>query len=166
MWESSGSAEDDSSGTSIQGQRYASDGSSLGGEFQINTYTTDRQENASVVFDDVGDFIVVWDSAGSSGNDNSVLSVQGQRYASDGSAVGDEFQINTYTTDSQQAPKIAVDSNGDYLAVWHSDGSNGTDNFGFSIQRNSTISIFTDGFESGDTTAWSSETSHTRKFGS
>ena len=45
-----------------------------------------------------GDFVVVWESDGSSGTDTSGDSIQGQRYASDGSTQGAQFQVNTYTT--------------------------------------------------------------------
>ena len=124
----------DTSESSVQGQRYASDGSPLSGEFQINTYTTGIQLYPSVAMDADGAFIVVWASAGSSGNDTSISSIQGQRYASDGSAMASEFQINTYTSSLQTRPSVAVDSSGDFVVVWESFGSSGTDSSEFSIQ--------------------------------
>ena len=66
--------------SSIQGQRYASDGSAQGGEFQVNTYTTDSQLRPSVAAAANGDFTVVWDSVGSSMLDTSQSSIQGQHY--------------------------------------------------------------------------------------
>ena len=50
---------------------------------------------------------MVWISDGSDGTDTSGFSVQGQRYASDGTARGSQFQINTYTTGWQQSPSEA-----------------------------------------------------------
>ena len=88
VWDSAGSSGTDTSGNSIQGQRYASDGSAQGAQFQVNTYTTGNQRAPSVAADADGDFVVVWDSDGSSGTDTSGFSIQGQRYASDGSAQG------------------------------------------------------------------------------
>ena len=70
-----------------------------------------------------GDFVVVWDSYGSSGTDTSSISVQGQRYASDGSAQGAQFQINTYTTAVQDSPCVAAAADGDFIVVWNSMGS-------------------------------------------
>ncbi len=129
----SGGSDNDSG--SIQGQRFASDGTTLGGEFQINTYTTNSQSHPSVAVDSEGDFVVVWNSDGSSGPDKDFRSIQGQRYASDGSASGSEFQINTYTTDNQLNPTVAIaPSSGDFLAVWGSGGSSGTDDDSWSIQ--------------------------------
>ncbi len=65
-----------------------------------------------------GDFVVVWFSYGSGGTDSSSISVQGQRYASDGSTVGGEFQVNTYTTSSQKDPSVSLDADGDFVVVW------------------------------------------------
>ena len=65
-----------------------------------------------------GDFVVVWTSIGSYGTDTSGSSKQGQRYASDGSAIGSEFQANTYTTQSQGSrlgPTVSSAANGDFV---------------------------------------------------
>jgi len=126
VWRSSGSSGTDAD-YSIQGQRYASDGSSQGGEFQVNTYTTDFQINPSVASAADGDFVVVWQSPGSYGTDSDYQSIQGQRYASDGSAQGAEFQVNTYTTQDQIGASVASAADGDFVVVWQSYGSAGTD---------------------------------------
>jgi hypothetical protein len=76
---------------------------------------------------------VVWTSEGSSGTDTSGWSVQGRRYASDGSAEGAEFQVNSYTTNDQWVPSMAA-SDGDFIVVWTSNGSSGTDTDSLSIQ--------------------------------
>ena len=48
--------------------------------------------------------------------------------------VGSEFQVNTYTTDYQVYPSVSLDADGDFVVVWHSDGSAGTDTDSLSIQ--------------------------------
>jgi hypothetical protein len=133
VWESNGSSGTDTSGTSIQGQRYASDGSLRGSEFQVNTYTTLAQEDPFVAADTDGDFVVVWRSTGSSGTDTSGLSIQGQRYASSGSPQGAQFQVNTYTSNSPFRPSVALEPDGDFVVVWPSQGSFGTDTIGTSV---------------------------------
>ncbi len=135
VWHSNGSSGTDSSSFSIQGQRYASGGSTVGGQFQVNTYTTSSQYRPSVAIDADGDFVVVWRSNGSGGTDSSSFSIQGQRYASDGSTVGAQFQVNTYTTSGQYRTSVAMDDDGDFVVVWHSDGSSGTDSSALSIQK-------------------------------
>ena len=134
MWSSFGSSGGDTSVDSIQGQRYDSAGSAVGSEFQVNTYTTSSQEFPAVAAQADGDFVVVWQSIGSPGSDTSAASVQGQRYDSAGSAVGSQFQVNTYTTSSQAIPSVASEAEGDFVVVWHSGGSSGGDTSSFSIQ--------------------------------
>jgi hypothetical protein len=80
------------------------------------------------------DFVVVWNSVGSSGTDTISNSVQGQRYASNGSTQGAQFQVNTYTTNYQSYPSVAANINGNFVVVWHSYGSSGTDTSPTSIQ--------------------------------
>ena len=79
-------------------------------DVQVNTYTTGLQGFPSVSLDADGDFVVVWQSFGSSGTDD-FFSIQGQRFASDGSPVDSEFQVNTYTTSSQK-PTLGVAGRG------------------------------------------------------
>jgi hypothetical protein len=134
VWESNGSDGTDTSYRSVQGQRFASDGSPLGGQFQVNTYTPQSQLHASVAAEPDGDFVVVWDSNGSPGTDTSYRSIQGQRYAADGSAQGAQFQVNTYTMNYQMYPSVAGDADGDIFVVWQSYGSSGTDQSGLSVQ--------------------------------
>ena len=125
----------------------------VGSEFQVNSYTTNSQRRPSVAVDPDGDFVVVWHGYGSGDNDSSI---HGQRYASDGTQRGSEFQINTYTTSGQSLPSVDVDSDGDFVVVWQSDGSSGSDNHLLSIQAQRYLNrIFIDGFESGNTSAWS-----------
>ncbi len=127
VWQSYGSSGTDTAYDTVQGQRFASDGTPLGSEFLINTYTSSAQENPSVAAWADGDFVVVWQSYWSSGTDTGDLSVHGQRFASDGTPLGSEFQINTYTTDEQENPSVAAGADGDFVVVWQSYGSSGTD---------------------------------------
>jgi len=136
-WESGGSGGTDTSGFSIQGQSYNAAGTPQGGQFQVNTYTTDGQRQPSVAMDDDGDFVVVWHSRGSGGTDTSDYSIQAQRYDAMGAAVGSQFQVNTYTTSTQIFPSVAMDADGDFVVVWMSLGSGGTDTDPFSIEGQS-----------------------------
>ncbi len=130
-WDSYVSSGSDSSDLSIQAQRYASDGTIVGANFQVNTYTTRNQLFPSVATDATGDFLVTWQS-----NKNAPVSsqIQGQRYSSDGMAVGGEFTVNTTTTSEQRYPSVAMTAAGDFVVVWDSLGSSGSDSYGFSIQ--------------------------------
>jgi hypothetical protein len=134
-WTSQGSPGTDTSGYSVQGQRYDSNGSIQGAQFQVNSYTTNDQFLfRSLAVDSDGDFVVTWSSYGSSGTDTSYSSVQGQRYASNGSAQGAQFQVNTYTTFEQTVPSVAMLADTGFLVAWQSKVSSGTDSSGTSIQ--------------------------------
>jgi hypothetical protein len=64
-------------GDNVFGQRYASSGAPLGGEFRVNTYTTANQSTADVTSDPLGHFVVVWNSQDQDGGGDGVF---GQRY--------------------------------------------------------------------------------------
>jgi hypothetical protein len=106
----------------VFGQRHASDGTPLGTEFRINTYTTSGQNDAAAASDPSGNFVVVWDGLG---QDEASLGVFGQRFASSGTPLGPEFRVNTYTTDVQYAPSVAADSAGNFVVAWASSGGYG-----------------------------------------
>ena len=133
VWHSAGSAGSDTS-NSIQGQRYDASGNAVGSEFQVNSYTTSVQADPVVDVDADGDFVVIWQSYGSSGSDTAAYSVQGQRYDAGGSAIGSQFQVNSYTTGSQQQVSVSVDVDGDFVVVWESFGSAGSDTSPPSVQ--------------------------------
>jgi len=159
VWSSNAAAGSDTSFTSVQGQRYDSTGNPIGGEFQVNTYTTNHQRYPSVAVEPDGDFVVVWESDGSFGTDLSNSSIQGQRYDASGAPVGGEFQVNSHTTAFQARPYLAAGPDGRFIVAWDSGSSAGTDTLEQSVQmRGFDTPIFADGFESGDVSAWSGST--------
>ena len=121
VWQSYG--QDGSYYGGIYGQRYNKTGTPAGTEFRINTTTTDTQRNSKVAMDSDGDFVVTW---ASSGQDGDYYGVYAQRYDNGGSAVGAEFQVNTYTNDNQLNPSVAMDNDGDFVITWMSYGQDGS----------------------------------------
>jgi hypothetical protein len=93
-----------------------------GQEFRVNTFTTDTQIDPAVAMDADGDFVVVWTSGGPSGagQDGASDGVYGQRYDAGGAPLGEEFRVNTFTTNSQSGPAVAMDADGDFVVAWHS----------------------------------------------
>src|SRR5262249_40983884 len=105
---------------SIQGQRFAANGSPVCAQFQVNTYTTTLRKPPSVPCASVGDFVVVWASVGRFATHYSTYSVKAQRYDANGNALGTEFQVNTWTTGVQSQPQAAFDSYGHFVVAWAS----------------------------------------------
>jgi hypothetical protein len=120
VWSSFGQDGDESA---IMGQRLDSSGARVGNEFRVNTYTTGDQTLPSIAFDETGDFVVVWDSAGQDGSSNGIF---GARFDRKGNRVGGEFPINTFTTGAQSRPRIANDGRG-FVVVWQSFDQDGDD---------------------------------------
>jgi len=117
-WVSDG--QDGESRSEIYGQFYNNDGTALGSEFQINTYTTSWQGVPSVSSNGTT-YLITWSSNGQDGHYNGLY---GRFYDNDGTALGSEFQINTYTISSQRDPSVS--SNGTtYLITWVSYGQDG-----------------------------------------
>ncbi|MHC5761790.1 beta strand repeat-containing protein [Nostoc sp.] len=115
----------DGSDNGIYAQRYNSAGVAQGGEFKVNTYTTNSQSNPTVAMDAGGNFVISWTS---NGQDGSSSGIYAQRYNSAGVAQGGEFKVNTYTTNSQSNPTVAMDEGGDFIISWTSDGQDGSSN--------------------------------------
>jgi hypothetical protein len=120
VWRSTGQ---DGDGFGVFGQRYDAAGVPLGGDFRINTYTTDAQNRPAVAFDRRGNFVVVWLSDAQDGSDYGIFA---QRYDAAGAPVGVEFQVNTYTTDRQSIPRVAMDPVGNFVVVWASNTQDGS----------------------------------------
>jgi hypothetical protein len=96
-----------------------------GGEFQVNTYTTEYQGGPAVASDGAGNFVVAWVSTGEDGDGTGVFA---QRYDVAGAPRGLAFQVNSYTTNYQYPPSVASDAAGNFVVVWTSyaqDGSAG-----------------------------------------
>lgn len=157
VWQSQGSNGNDHDSFSIQGRLYAANGAPVGSDGQVNTYTTGAQKRPAVAANAEGDFVVAWESNGSNGTDHDLYSVQARLYASNALPIGHQFQVNSYTTSNQQRAVVAMEEHGDFVVVWDSNGSSGNDDDRTSIQAQLFIRpLFLDGFEAGDTSAWSS----------
>ena len=113
----------DGSSSGIYGQRFAANGAAVGSEFRANTHTTSEQQFSSVTGLSGGGFVVTWESLDQDGDN---YGIYGQRYASDGTAIGGEFQVNSYTTSFQQSPSVAALSDGGFLVTWSSSFQDGS----------------------------------------
>ena len=90
----------DGSGVGVFGQRFDPAGARVGGEFQVNTQTTNNQAWPRVAADSVGNFVVVWQSYDEYGTH---VEIFGQRFRATGTPAGGEFQVCSYTTGEQFA---------------------------------------------------------------
>ena len=91
-------------------------GSPVGPEFLVNTYTTNQQTQPSVAADASGNFVVVWESQ----VDQLRRHIFGQRYASSGAPAGGEFRVNTdpYIPATHSAASVGSDAAGNFVVIW------------------------------------------------
>lgn len=130
------------SSTSILGRRFASDGSDIGGEFQVASSTTGTVWSPDVVSEAEGNFFVMWTR-----REDGISSIRGQRYDPGGAPVGGEFEVSDPSFGSQYSAKMANNAERT-VAVWNS--ATGLRGAVFLPEQ-----IFADGFESGNVSAWS-----------
>jgi hypothetical protein len=119
-WHSDGQ---DGSMDGVYAKRYDASGAIIGVEFRANSHTTLRQMAAAVASSATGDFVIVWQSEGQDGDSFGVF---GRRYNALGTALGTEFQVNTYTTGYQGRPAVGADRDGNFMVVWHGGGDGDT----------------------------------------
>jgi hypothetical protein len=90
-----------------------------GGEFRVNTYTTDQQYFPAAAFDRAGGFVVVWSSYRSS---TVLTEVVGQRYNAAGARIGAEFTVNStqpgFQYTNQVGTPVAMRPDGRFVVVW------------------------------------------------
>jgi hypothetical protein len=116
----------DVNGKEILGRRFDGAGAPLGGEFQVNTFTSGGQEAPAVAADGDGNFVVVWDSYGTAPPPRDANGVFSQHFASSGEPLGNEFQVNTTTAGPQFEPVVAATPDGDFVVAWTSGYTYGT----------------------------------------
>jgi hypothetical protein len=86
-------------------------------EFQINTRTSNNQRAAAIAMDADGNFVVVWSSYFTGDRSNEIL---GQRFDPNCIPIGDEFQINTTTSENQTESSVAMNAAGNFVVAWQS----------------------------------------------
>lgn len=129
-WESDGQ---DGSGMGVYAQRYNPDGTPNGAEFLVNSFTVGEQAGPSLVLEDDGSLLVVWESDGQLPDANG-FGVFARRF--DGSGpLGSEFLVNTVVVGDQAGGDVDVDGAGNMLIVWESYGQDASGTFGAYGQR-------------------------------
>ncbi|HEV8267328.1 MAG TPA: hypothetical protein VGR00_03810, partial [Thermoanaerobaculia bacterium] len=126
VWEDAASPLDSSSWAVI-GQRYASDGSPLGGEFRVNSQSAGGQRYPAITSRPGSDFVVAWQSFS---QDGSTYGVYAQRFCTALTSV--TIAVNGSTT-------VCPTGTGGLATVIDSDGGVSTHQWGFRTMSGGTI---------------------------
>lgn len=125
-WSSQGQ---DGDGWGVFGKQFDSMGGQVAPEFQINMDGAGDQLYSRVAADASGNFTVIWQS-----QDDSGTGIFGQQFDSTGHRLGSEFEVNATTAGNQVNANIAMNSAGNFIVTWSSEGQDGS-GYGIYAQR-------------------------------
>ena len=133
---------------SIEGQRFASDGSPVAGQFRIDTNPFLEAFSPQIVTDAEG-FLVAWGEGSFSPSNVFARSFDSV------AKPAEVFDLPTYTVQSQRGQRLDLNADRQVVAVWTTQtapGQLGSSSIQARIFRHP--KVFMDGFESGDASAW------------
>ena len=96
-------------------------GNPVGDQLRVNAATEGPQTAPAVAMGADGGFIVAWESSDGTGS-----GVFARRFDRTGAPLGNQFRVNTVTTDDQEAPAVAMDADGNAVFAWESNGQDGS----------------------------------------
>jgi len=114
----------------IYAQIYLSDGTKLGDNFLVtDSNETATQYRPAIAVDPNLNFVITWIDK----RNGWEWDIYAQRFSNDGTALGNNFRVNTDTTDAEQEhPSVSIDSCGNFVIVWADER---TDDFDIYAQR-------------------------------
>ena len=121
----------------IYAQRFNSAGTPLGSEFQVATAAGSDQVYPSIAMNPSGNFVIAWDA---SNLDGSGYAVYARRYNNAGVAQGSEFRVNTFPVLDQRYSSVAIDTAGNFIIAWSSNGQDGS-GYGIYAQAYSSVGL-------------------------
>jgi hypothetical protein len=126
VWQSDVSATGDGTDYDIYFQRFNRGGVAQGAAVRANETTGGIQQTPAVAMDASGNFVIAWTSDQAETPAGDATGVWARRFTSAGAAQGGEFQVNTYTTNIQERPAVAMDADGDFVVAWQSLAQDGS----------------------------------------
>ncbi|WP_439370836.1 beta strand repeat-containing protein [Bradyrhizobium sp. DASA03120] len=116
----------DGSGSLIRARLFNADGTAVGDDFIVNSTTFNSQVEPTVTALPDGHFVVTWRSE--DGGDGSGTLIRARLFNADGTAVDDDFIVNSTTFGSQSGPTVTALPDGHFVVTWQSnDGGDGSD---------------------------------------
>ena len=103
-----------------------------GSVFTVNSNTNGYERGLDASMDAQGNFVIVW--AGDYPETDG-LDILSRRFASDGTPIGSQVLVNSYTNGTQTAPSVAMAPDGRYVVAWHGFNHPGGDEYDIYFQR-------------------------------
>ncbi|MHC4072753.1 MAG: hypothetical protein ACYTGS_12105, partial [Planctomycetota bacterium] len=108
----------DGSSNGIFGQQFDPNYNPVGEEFQVNTTSSGNQAEPAVAMDAEGNFVVAWHGPGLTEADQE--DIFAQRFDPSGLLLGEELLVNSYASDKQRYPSVALANDGAFVVIWES----------------------------------------------
>jgi VCBS repeat-containing protein len=108
----------------VYGQIFNSSGTKISSQFLVNTTIINSQSQSSITALGSNTFIVTWISYYQDGD---AYGVYGQIFNSNGTKNGNEFLVNTTTTNTQSQPTITTLGSDKFIITWRSYGQDNAD---------------------------------------
>ncbi|MEA3226459.1 MAG: hypothetical protein U9Q07_10960 [Planctomycetota bacterium] len=108
----------DGSSNGIFAQRFDPNCSPIGEESQINVTSSGNQAEPAVATDAAAGFVVTWHGPAPVEQDRE--DIFARRFDPNGGPLGDEFLVNSNTSDRQLYPSAALNNDGTFVVVWES----------------------------------------------
>lgn len=112
----------DGMGYGAYGRIFSSDGSPISGDFLLNTNVLNNQQDVELTSLANGNFVAVWTSYHQGRYEPNIFA---QVFSENGTALGAEIPVNTFTSGYQLSPVVAALENGNFVVSWHSHGQTG-----------------------------------------
>ena len=102
----------------IMARLYNANGTAKTNPLEVSTTEFYTVSKPSIAADGSGHFVVAWYAHPNSASLNDIYA---RRYKFDGTALSDEFRVNTTLAGVQQDPKVAMNNNREFIIVWNSE---------------------------------------------
>ena len=133
-WMDQSEAFGDQSGRAVRAQVFHADASPSGGEFLVNTITDDWQYDPDVTALADGRFVIVWSDLSESADDSSRVAVRAQVFNGNGTKDGNEFLVNSTTSNWQFDASVTALADGRFTVSWTDFSATGGDKSGAAIR--------------------------------
>lgn len=117
-WTARDSTGGDVSGSAVWATVFSPDGIRIKDKVLVNTTTDSNQGGGEIISLVHGGFVIAWTDASQTGDDTSGSAVRAQVFTSDGTAVGNEFLVNSTTEEEQNRPNITALPNGNFVVTF------------------------------------------------
>jgi hypothetical protein len=108
----------DKSNNSIIGRLYDANGTAKTEHFEVSTINFSSITRPAIAMDANGYFVVAWDGdPDRAGFDD----IHARLFDPNGTAIGEQFIVNTTQADAQQYPQVAINNMGEFVIVWETE---------------------------------------------